>query len=76
MSLRVSEQKKTRMSVFAPALTLTLVFVVPAGETSNPFSAFSESGQAFFEDLALCQAALKSLPTPPIIDPVTPEKIK
>ena len=69
MSLRVSEQKKTRMSVFAPALTLTLVFVVPAGETSNPFSAFSESGQAFFEDLALCLAALIALSASRVVEP-------
>ena len=37
--------------------------VVPAGETSN-----------FFDDLALCQAALKELRTSPVFELVEPKK--
>ena len=55
-------QEKTRVRVSALAPTFTLIFVVPAGETSN-----------FWEDLALCQAALKLLPLSTITDePATP----
>ena len=56
-------QEKTRVRVSALAPTFTLIFVVPAGETSN-----------FFEDLARCQAALKALRTSPVFELVDPKK--